>query len=165
MTRYFITTNASLPYQAGGISFIFEPVAQRGGSWLGVLALDTPSEASILLSAGFSGVAEINEARYDDLKKKLAASRTSSSAPPVRPKPVGVAVVSRVGQSSVPGAGAVDLTKDPNSTAGMSMVAESFADDSRDYHTQAQAIRRLVFGQHDRIEAEPAAERRRARAR
>jgi two-component system chemotaxis response regulator CheB len=50
-------------------------------------------------------------------------------------------------------------------SAGMSMVAESFADDSRDYHTQAQAIRRLVFGQHDRIEAEPAAERRRARAR
>ena len=44
-------------------------------------------------------------------------------------------------------------------SAGMSMVAESFADDSRDYHTQAQAIRRLVFGQHDRIEAEPAAER------
>jgi two-component system, chemotaxis family, protein-glutamate methylesterase/glutaminase len=50
-------------------------------------------------------------------------------------------------------------------SAGMSMVAESFAEDSRDYHTQAQAIRRLVFGQHDRVEAEPAAARRRARAR
>jgi two-component system chemotaxis response regulator CheB len=49
--------------------------------------------------------------------------------------------------------------------AGMALVAEGFAEDSRDYHTQAQAIRRLVFGQNDRVEAEPTAGRRKARAR
>jgi two-component system, chemotaxis family, protein-glutamate methylesterase/glutaminase len=49
--------------------------------------------------------------------------------------------------------------------AGLSMVAEGFAEDSRDYHTQAQAIRRLVFGQRDRIQAEPDPARRNVRAR
>jgi two-component system chemotaxis response regulator CheB len=50
-------------------------------------------------------------------------------------------------------------------SAGMPVVAAGFAEDSRDYHTQAQAIRRLVFGQSDRIAPEPTAGRRRARAR
>jgi two-component system, chemotaxis family, protein-glutamate methylesterase/glutaminase len=50
-------------------------------------------------------------------------------------------------------------------SAGMPMVAAGFAEDSRDYHTKAQAIRRLVFGRRDRIEAEPARARRAARAR
>jgi hypothetical protein len=52
---------------------------------------------------------------------------------------------------------------------GLALVAEGFAEDSGDYHTQAQAIRRIVFGQQDRVETEPGAgpagERRRARAR
>jgi two-component system, chemotaxis family, protein-glutamate methylesterase/glutaminase len=48
---------------------------------------------------------------------------------------------------------------------GMSLVAAGFAEDSRDYHTQAQAIRQLVFGQRDRVEPEPIAPPRTARAR
>lgn len=123
MARYFISTNASLPFAAGGISFTFEPVAQRGGSWLGVLALDTPSDADILISAGFSQVGEIDEARYDSLKKKQGATQTSSPVSPTRQKPVGLAVARAVGQSSGPGVGAVDIAKDPNSTANFSAVS------------------------------------------
>lgn len=121
MPRYFITTNASRPYTSGGQTFTFEPVAQRGGSWLGVLALEEAAEANILLSAGIPQIAEIDAARYDDLKKKLAGLQTSQSSPP-RPKAQpGVAGV--VGQSSVRGASAVDLSKDPNSTAGFTSVS------------------------------------------
>jgi two-component system chemotaxis response regulator CheB len=47
---------------------------------------------------------------------------------------------------------------------GLAMVAEGFAEDSRDHHTQAQSIRRLVFGQRDRVEPE-SVEPRKARAR
>ena len=101
MPRYFITTNASRPFVAGGITFTFEPVAQRGGSWLGVLALDTPSDATILLSAGFSQVDEIDETRFNSLKKKLGANQISSPVLPGKPKPVGLSVRSeerRVGK-------------------------------------------------------------------
>jgi two-component system, chemotaxis family, protein-glutamate methylesterase/glutaminase len=48
---------------------------------------------------------------------------------------------------------------------GMSVVADGFAEDGRDYHTQAQAIRRLVFGQRDRVDPGPIAEPGKARAR
>ncbi len=123
MARYFITTNASLPHATGGTSFTFEPVAQRGGSWLGVLALDTPSDADILLSAGFPQVAEIEQSRYDDLKKKLGVSQTNSHDSPTRQKPVGLAVAGVVGQNSGHGASPVDPAKDPNSTANFSAVA------------------------------------------
>ncbi len=50
-------------------------------------------------------------------------------------------------------------------SAGLPVVAAGFAEDSRDYPTQAQAIRRLVFGQSDRVAPEPTPGRRRARAR
>lgn len=118
MSRYFIATNASRGYATEGRTFVFEPVSLRGGSWLGVLALEDDSEASILLSGGFEQVAEVNLARYEDLKKKQAGLPTNS---PVSPLPLpGVAGV--VGQSSVPGAKAVDLSTDPNSTAGITSV-------------------------------------------
>ncbi|MEO5821726.1 MAG: chemotaxis protein CheB [Vicinamibacteraceae bacterium] len=50
-------------------------------------------------------------------------------------------------------------------SAGMPIVAAGFAEDGRDHHTKAQTIRRLVFGQQDRVEAEPTTTRRRARPR
>lgn len=122
MSRFFVTTNASLQYNAGGHNFPFEPVTQRGGSWLGVLALESDSEASILLSAGFPQVAEITEERYQSEKKKLAPRRNSSPVLPSAPAQVpGVAGV--VGQSSGRGAKGVDLSKDPNSTAGITSVS------------------------------------------
>lgn len=123
MSRYFITTNASLTYAAGGINFPFEPVAQRGGSWLGVLAVDEESAANILLEAGFPQVAEIGEERYQIEKKKLEPRQTSSPDSPTRPNRVpGVAGVA--GQSSGRGAAkGVDPARDPNSTAGISSVS------------------------------------------
>lgn len=123
MSRYFITTNAALTFAAGGINFPFEPVAQRGGSWLGVLALDNPSDADILISAGFQQVDEINEARFDSLKKKPVASPSNSPVWPTNQKPVGLVVAPVVGQSSGHGGSPVDLSKDPNSTAMMSSVS------------------------------------------
>ena len=54
--RYFLTINASHPYIAGGLTFSFEPVQNRGGSWLGVLSVDDESAASALAAAGLYGV-------------------------------------------------------------------------------------------------------------
>ena len=123
MSRYFITTNAALNYTAGGRNFPFEPVAQRGGSWLGVLALDTPSDADILLNGGFPQVAEISNEYYDSLKKKPEANQNSLPVSPTRQQPVGLAVAPVVGRSSGHGAGPVDLSTDPNSTANFSSVS------------------------------------------
>jgi hypothetical protein len=69
--RYFLTVNASRPYIAGGLTFTFEPVQNRGGSWLGILSVDDESAASTLSSASLYGVEEITSERYDSLKKKL----------------------------------------------------------------------------------------------
>jgi hypothetical protein len=67
--RYFITTNALRPLVAAGRSFEFEPVSLRGGTWLGILAVDDELAAGILAS-GASGVDEISTERFDGLKKK-----------------------------------------------------------------------------------------------
>lgn len=48
---------------------------------------------------------------------------------------------------------------------GMATLAEGFAEDSRNYHLQAQHIRELLFGQRDRVAPDPTALRRRAQAR
>jgi hypothetical protein len=49
--------------------------------------------------------------------------------------------------------------------AGIATVAQGFAEDSRDYHGQAQSIRRLIFGPHDRVAADASGTQRKARAR
>jgi hypothetical protein len=82
--RYFITTNASRSYSTGGFTFSdFEPVGQRGGSWLGVLAVADEAAASALASgvaAGqVPGVDEITFERFDLLKKKGTGNSTSST--------------------------------------------------------------------------------------
>lgn len=124
MPRFFITTNASLNHAAGGVGFEFEPVALRGGSWLGVLAVDEESAANILLSAGFDHVAEISAERYENLKKKETARPTSSPRPPDGPAPLVEGVAGVVGQTSAHGGGdTTDLAKNPNSTAGISAVS------------------------------------------
>lgn len=122
MPRYFITTNASRNYNAGGFDFPFEPVSLRGGVWLGVLAVDEESKANILLQAGFSEVAEINDARYESLKKKYPERLIDSPTLPGKPLPLeGVAGV--VGRSSAHGAGDVgDPAKNPNATHNLSAV-------------------------------------------
>ena len=83
MSRYFLTVNASRPYVAGGLTFVFEPVQNRGGSWLGVLAVEEDAAASTLASAGLTGVEEISLERFDLLKKKRPGTPVSSSASPM----------------------------------------------------------------------------------
>jgi len=84
--RYFLTVNASHPYIAGGLTFVFQPVQNRGGSWLGILAVDDESAANTLAGANLRGVAEIDSERFDSLKKKLMGipDAPSASAKPRR---------------------------------------------------------------------------------
>lgn len=103
--RYFLTINASRPYVAGGFTFTFEPVQNRGGSWLGVLAVEEDSVASTLAAAGLYGVEEITVERYDTLKKKVArmmpetsASQRQQQAPTRPPNGVGVRLVEQSGR-------------------------------------------------------------------
>jgi len=100
--RYLVSTNALRPLLAAGRSFEFEPVSLRGGTWLGILAVDDESAAGILASS-HDGVDEIPFERYDSLKKKLTANSPSSPAwptPPIAER--GVAVAEPVGRSIAP---------------------------------------------------------------
>ncbi len=85
--RYFLTVNASRPHVAGGLTFVFEPVSNRGGSWLGILAVEEDSAASTLAAASLPGVDEIPHERYDGLKKKRTATRIGRSESHVRQPP------------------------------------------------------------------------------
>jgi hypothetical protein len=82
--RYFLTTVADRPVRAGGRTFQFDPVALRGGSWVGVLALDEESGASILSGSAHPSVSEISQTAYEAEKKKVSNS-VASSAEPQRP--------------------------------------------------------------------------------
>lgn len=74
--RYFLKVSVSAPFVEGGHTFEFEPVSLRGGSWLGVLAVEDDSAANALISANLHDVAEITKERYELEKKK--ALRTSN---------------------------------------------------------------------------------------
>lgn len=82
--RYFLSTSAALPVNVGGFAFEFEPVALRGGSWLGVLAVEDDSAASALASSGLSAVGEIDMAKYDGLKKKMTGAQSVQGEQPSR---------------------------------------------------------------------------------
>lgn len=100
--RYFINTNAGRPLEVGGRSFTFESVGQRGGSWLGVLAVDEESAANILANCGVHGVEECPHLTYDSLKKKLPGtsnSRVGFQRQPSAPHPA-LAVADHAGQVS-----------------------------------------------------------------
>lgn len=89
MTRYFQAFVTARPVEAGGQSFIFERIEPMGGSWLGVLAVDDPVAANKLAEAGY----EIDEARYDALKKKVAGVEkrndfVRSRTPQLPPQPL-----------------------------------------------------------------------------
>lgn len=88
--RYFLTVNASRPSIAGGLTFVFEPVQNRGGAWLGILSVEEDSAASTLASAALEGVDEIAQDYYEILKKKLTEARASlSGSPQQQAVPVG----------------------------------------------------------------------------
>lgn len=82
--RFLLSTNALRPTVALGRRFDFEPVAIRGGTWLGVLAVEDDLAASILSERPL-GVDEISPERYDILKKKLPAPQTVWPADPAQP--------------------------------------------------------------------------------
>ena len=82
--RYFLSTSAALPVHVGGFAFEFEPVALRGGSWLGVLAVEDDSAASALASSGIGSVSEIDLAKYDGLKKKTMGAQNALNGQPNR---------------------------------------------------------------------------------
>lgn len=91
MTRYFQSAVTGRPFEAGGRSFIFEPVEPMGGSWLGVLAVDDESAASILSTS--EGAWEITQEKFDALKKKRSGAATDRGLPPSpspqpRPQPL-----------------------------------------------------------------------------
>lgn len=108
--RYFLTVNASRPALAGGLTFVFEPVQNRGGSWLGILAVADDAAASILGAAKPEGVEEISDERYLGLKKKLMGipdapngSRRPQRVPTPGAREEGVSLVERSGRT--PGVG------------------------------------------------------------
>ena len=98
--RYFLNTSAARPIVAGGITFTFEPVGLRGGSWLGILAVADNAAASILAESHSPNVEEIPFATYDGIKKKLTLGGSRISALPILPNPVhnpALAVAARAG--------------------------------------------------------------------
>lgn len=102
--RYFLTTVADRPVLAGGRTFNFDPVSLRGGSWVGVLAIEEDSVASILSSADHPSVSEITVELYDSEKKKLPQStaRSARQHPVPAPSQAGVRVADRAGQVTDP---------------------------------------------------------------
>jgi hypothetical protein len=112
--RYFLNTSAAKPVVAGGETFEFELVGLRGGSWLGILALDEP-RASVLAAARAPNTDEISEEIYLVQKKKLSVTpsnsserRTQSSSEPA------LTVADRVGSLTPPAASKAIA---PNSTS------------------------------------------------
>lgn len=81
--RYFLNTSAAKPVVAEGQTFTFELVGLRGGSWLGILAIEEPG-ASILAAARAPNTDEIPLAAYEVQKKKSSVNQPNS---PAWPKP------------------------------------------------------------------------------
>lgn len=113
--RYFLNTSAAKPTVAGGVTFAFEPVGLRGGSWLGVLAVEDPA-ASILADSHSPNVEEIPFDTYDSIKKKLTNSEpitNASRTPPDQPPNPSLAIASRAGLPTDP---TIARPPAPNST-------------------------------------------------
>lgn len=118
--RYFLNTSAARPAVAGGHTFEFELVGLRGGSWLGILAVDEPA-ASILAAAHWPNTDEISEELYELQKKKATANQPSS---PAWPKPTSTSPSLAVAEPAANRTSlAVSKPVDHNSTAGISAVS------------------------------------------
>ena len=102
--RYFLNTAAARPVVVDGHTFEFELVGLRGGSWLGILALDEPG-ASIFANGRVANTDEISEEVYSAQKKKQSANQPNS---PGWPQPnstdPALAIADRVGSLMSPGA-------------------------------------------------------------
>lgn len=127
--RYFLNTSAGRPVVAAGQTFEFELVGLRGGSWLGILALEEPG-ASILAAARAVNTDEISEEIYLIQKKKSSANPPNSPAWPRQSATnPALAIADRAGSPTSPG----DFDRapnpatapggGPNSTSGVSAVS------------------------------------------
>lgn len=123
MPRYFLNTNAQRPFVAVGHEFKFDLVGQRGGSWLGVLAVEDDSIASILAGAcPGSSVEEISAEKYESEKKKAGGSSIATLPSLLQPRPApSLAVADPVGPATgrLPG---FENNGGPNSTSGLGPV-------------------------------------------
>lgn len=129
--RYFLNTAAARPVVTGGQTFEFELVGLRGGSWLGILALDEP-RASILANGRAPNTDEISEEIYLVQKKKASANQPNSPAwpKPSAPNPA-LAIADRAGSLMSPGGFDPNVNPgappagplNPNSTSGLSAVS------------------------------------------
>lgn len=119
--RYFVCTAANRPWIAGDQTFTFEPIGLRGGSWLGVLAVDEPA-ASILAGSGLAQISEISEERYLTEKKKVAQEQVlsrPSAPPPPMGNPLMGPVAARAGALTTP------ISETPEAKAQASEVLQS----------------------------------------
>lgn len=101
--RYFKTSNASRRYVAGELAFTFEPVSNIGGNWLGVLAVEVDSTASIIAAANLPQIQEITAEQFEELKKKPQPNQHFRALPGARPSnqpPPAVGHVVQAGSTS-----------------------------------------------------------------
>lgn len=121
--RYFLNSSANRPVVVGGHSFSFELVGLRGGSWLGILAVEDDSAASILAASLPSTMDEIDAEHYERLKKKSSANQGTS---PAWPRPTyqdrSLTVAERAGRPPILGASSPSVI-DHNSTANITAVS------------------------------------------
>ena len=85
MPFYFQTSNASVPYRAGGHEFTFEPIEVIAGSWRGVLEVATEAEAEALRTIK-GPVSEVTAEEYAAQKKKWFPN-SRFLTPSVEPQP------------------------------------------------------------------------------
>jgi hypothetical protein len=119
--RYFLTTVASKPFEAGGKLFLFELVGNLGGSSLGVFACADEADANILGAACGTTLEEITAEQYDVKKKRLSLSQSDSpvSRSSLQDSPQNHAVADRVGSLTPP----FRDNGGPNSTEGITRVS------------------------------------------
>lgn len=88
-----------------------------GGSWLGVLVVDDESAANIL--AGSSAAWEIDQAKYDGLKKKRETPGTAQgSVPSPTPRPSPQPMVASASPAGLPSSSSGDAASDAAAAAG-----------------------------------------------
>lgn len=121
MPRYFqshVTGRALVvPHPSGDRSFIFEPNEPMGGSWLGVLAVDDESAASVLATS--EAAWEIDQAKYEGLKKKRETPGTAQgSVPSPTPRPPPLAMAASASPADRPSSSSSDEARGDTAPSG-----------------------------------------------
>lgn len=88
MPRFFYTSNASRPYSAGGLSFVFEVVGSVAMQRVGILEVHDEKAADALLAKKIPAIREISAAEFAELKKNASPSSVSWLVSPRGQRPV-----------------------------------------------------------------------------